>query len=466
MGVVATFADYFRGAFGAVNNTAVPVPLQARAYVRQVQDLQQRLSLQQLSRDMIISAQADTTLGNPSPMAKISDALLQTDPEIKAAVKQLKTAVAGVEFVVSPPNPSAIAQKIADDVRLQMERPTLGIRVLKGWIVEGRIRGLGLVETIWNDPSEPKRTWERFVAVPQQRTRFNRWTGEAQFAQTPYVFQGTDVSLYDVGKWLVVAPDQHIQDFALRGIIPALLSDWFGRLNVMGWWNICLERDAMHTLIGKAGSDRDAVALDAAFRNRGTAGAFLIRDDKSSVTQLEATMARSGISPYGEYMTHTAQRMFLALLGESQTGIIEKDSSSKQSADTHKEVADYVIEDVCGDVSEIIGRDLFTPYAILNYGEENRENAPKWVAKLDEPVDIVSLNSAISTRPANVKLGVDWYRKQTTWPAPLTGEEALDAPLPMPGQSPLGVSPSVPSPGDSEQPGALGEPKKKASAVA
>jgi Protein of unknown function (DUF935) len=450
MGALSNFADFVRRGFGTVNQT-VPVPLRAQAYLRGVQDIQPRLSLQTLQASEIVGALATMTLGNPSPMARISDALLQTDPEIKAAVKQLKTAVAGVEFVVTPPNDSPKALEIAGSLSADLKNPSLNLRALKGWIVEGRIRGIGLIEAVWNDPAEPKRMWERFISIPQQRIRINRVTGETQFANSPYMFQGLDVSLYDKGKWLVVEPDKHIQDFALRGIVPALLNDWFGRLNAMSWWNMCLERDAMHTLVGKAGSDKDATALDAAFKNRGAAGAFLIRDEKSSVTQLEATMARSGISPYGEYMTHTAQRMFLALLGESQTGIIEKQASSVQSAGTQHAIARYVIEDLCNDVSFIVGRDAFIPYTEVNYGPENVVNTPTWQPVFHEAVDIVALNTAIGTRPANVELGPTWYRQQTQWPSPLPGEVPLSAPLPPPGSKVLGA-------GDGEAPGTPGEP--------
>lgn len=463
MGIVAKFADFVsrNGPWGMVNQ-AVPVPLAAQAYMRSVQDQQQRLSLQTLDASMFVAAAASMTLGNPSPMARIYDAMLQTDPEIKAAVKQLKTAIAGVEFVVTPPNDSKKASMIAADLDEVMDQPKLDIRNLKSWIVEHRIRGGGLIEAVWNDPKEKERSWERFIVVPQQRARFNRVTGEMQFAMTPYVFQGTDVSEFPEGKWLVVQPDQHVQDFALRGVAPALLNDWFGRMNVMGWWNQSIERDAMKTLVGKAGSDADADAMDTAFKNRGAAGAFLIRDPNSSVSALEGTVTRSGLSPYGEYMSATAHRLFLALLGESQTGIAT--SGGKQTASIQEQVATYVIEDVCNDISHVVNRDLFAVYVKTKYGEENLVNCPSWEPKLKEPVDVAALNSAISTRPANVALGVGWYREQTQWPEPDKGEELLAEPMPMPGQYPLGGESEKPGPGepknDSEKPGAKGEPPK------
>jgi hypothetical protein len=465
VGVIAKFKDFVRnGAWGIVDQ-GNPVGLPAQAYLRSVQDQQPRLSLQTLTADMFVAASAAMTLGNPSPMARINDAMLQTDPEIKAALKQLKTAVGGVEFTPTPPNDSDIAAEIAEGLRVALADPRLNLRALKGWIVEHRIRGGGIVEAVWNDPSEEQRTWERFVTVPQQRFRLNRVTGEPQFAATPYVYQGTNVSDYDLGKWIVVTPDLHVQDFALRGITAAMLNDWFGRMNVMGWWQQSLERDAMKILVGKAGSDADAESMDYAFKNRGAAGAFLVRDPQSSVSALEGTLSRSGISPYGEFMTHTAQRMFLALLGESQTGIVEKNAGSTQSADSQHAIARYVIEDLCNDISFIGTRDLFAPWVAMNYGEENLVNAPVWTAKLDEPIDIVALNEAIAGRPANVKLGVGWYRKATQWPEPLPTEEPLDAPLPMPGQFPGGgnkpVESEVPGPkekkNDSESAGAPGE---------
>lgn len=439
-GALARFADFVKhGPWGMVNQN-VPVPLTKSAYVRSVQDQQPRLSLQTLSAEMFVAAASQMTLGNPSPMARLYDAMFQTDPEIRAAMKQLKTAIAGVEFVVTPPNDSKKASMIAQDLDEVMEQPKLDIRNLKGWIVEGRVRGGGLIEAVWNDPKASKRLWERFVVVPQQRMRLNRVTGEMQFAQTPYTFQGTDVSEFPLGKWIVIQPDQHIQDFALRGIAPALLNDWFSRMNVMGWWNQAIERDAMKTLVGKAGSDADAAAMKEAFQNRGAAGSFLMRDQQSSVSALEGTVSRSGISPYGEFMSATAHRLFLALLGESQTGIAAP--GGKQTAAAQQQVAAYVIQDVCNDIAHIVARDLFAAYVELNYGPENLVNCPAWIPKLKEPVDVAALNEAISTRPANVPLGIGWYREQTQWPEPDKGEELLAEPMPMPGQYPADQKPA------------------------
>lgn len=450
-GIVAKFADFVRnGPWGLINQN-VPVALTATAYLRSVQDQQPRLSLQTLSADMFVAAASAMTLGNPSPMARIYDAMLQTDPEIKAAVKQLKTAIASVEFVVTPGNDSKKASMIAEDLDEVMEQPKLDVRNLKSWIVEHRIRGGGLIEAVWNDPSSQKRVWDRFVVVPQQRARLNRVTGEMQFAQTPYTYQGTDVSEFPSGKWIVVQPDQHVQDFALRGVAPALLNDWFGRMNVMGWWNQSIERDAMKTLVGKAGSDADAAAMDAAFKNRGAAGAFLMRDPNSNIAALEGTATRSGISPYGEYMSATAHRIFLALLGESQTGIAAP--GGKQTANVQEQVAAYVIQDVCNDISHVVERDLFAEYVRLNYGEENLIHCPSWLPKLKEPVDVAALNEAISTRPANVKLGVNWYREQTQWPEPDKKEELLAEPMPMPGQYPIGPDGKSKKPAEKEAPG-------------
>src|SRR3974377_301602 len=103
-GALARFADFVKhGPWGLIDQNT-PVPLTSQAYLRSVQDQQPRLSLQTLSADMFVAAASQMTLGNPSPMARIYDAMLQTDPESRAALKQLTTAIAGVEFVVTPPN--------------------------------------------------------------------------------------------------------------------------------------------------------------------------------------------------------------------------------------------------------------------------------------------------------------------------------------------------------------------------
>jgi Protein of unknown function (DUF935) len=435
-GILGRALDFFRG-----SGIPAPVPLQSAAYARDVRDQVPRVSIQSLTAADFTTAFSAYTLGNPYLMSRLVDLMLSSDPEIRAALKQLKTSIGRVPFIVNAANDSTIAQKIADGLRTAIENPSLNVRRLKRWIVEGHVRGVGLIEAVWNPVTEPIRTWERFTVVPQQRIRLNRSSGEVQFASSPFVFQGLDVSMYDRGKWIVVQPDEHISDFGLRGVAPALVADWFGRLNVMGWWNMALERDAMKTLVGKAGSDADAVALDLAFKNRGAAGAYLIRNKDSDVKELAAAQGRSGVSLFGEYMTHTGQRLFLALLGESQTGIIEKDAGSKQSADTQHEVADSVYEDLCEDIAFVGRRDLFVPWVIQNHGIENVANTPTWEPQLDDAVDVVALNEAIAGRPKNVQLGKSWYYKQTQWSPPAAGEEPLADPTPVPA---FGAAPAQP----------------------
>lgn len=424
MGVLA----FMKRQFG-MQDVPVPSRLESTVYERTVSDQQPRLSLQKLTIKQVSHALAQMTLGNCAPLGRIADAMLSTDPEIRAAVKQLKTAVCGVPLEVVAANESPNAQEQAAQLKIDLANPQLNLRALRGWIVEHRIRGIGLTEAIWNDPTEPHRTWVRFKPVPQERVRLNQYTGEPQFANDPFMYQGVDVSAFDKGKWIVTQPDEHIQDWADRGIVPTLLNDWYGRVSVMGWWQQALERDAMKTLVGKAASERDAEFMSKAFKNRGAAGAYLIRDEGSTITELQGTQNRSGISPYGEYMTKTAQRMFLALLGESQTGIIEQNAGSKASAGTQHEIARYVIEDVCNECAAIEMQYLVAPWSEINYGVENLVNAPTLEPRLQDPVDIIALNEAIAGRPENIELGPTWYRQKTQWPPPQKGETPLSKPV-------------------------------------
>ena len=98
------------------------------------------------------------------------------------------------------------------------------------------------------------------------------------------------------GKWVVVQPDMHVQDFALRGVAPALLNDWYGRMNVMGWWNQSIERDAMKTLVGKAGSDADAAAMKMPADQNGLLHAWVTLGEvgPNLVLSLDATLISAG----------------------------------------------------------------------------------------------------------------------------------------------------------------------------
>ena len=90
--VVTAIQDFFarRGPWGLINQST-PVPLQAKAYNRSVQDQQPRLSLQTLDPSMFVAAASQMTLGNPSPMARISSRIARARATMRSPADVKRT---------------------------------------------------------------------------------------------------------------------------------------------------------------------------------------------------------------------------------------------------------------------------------------------------------------------------------------------------------------------------------------
>lgn len=402
-----------------------PVSLWNQAYTRTANDLTARLSLSTLTPAQITSALTQASSGDLSKLAVINDQMFSSDPVVRAALVQLRAAFCKIPMEILAADSSPEAEAVADGFRAMWTAPTLDERALRVSYLDHSVRGGGLIENIWNKPASPVRNIIRWSSVPQRHFRYSKDDGEPQYTDNAFATQGLPVSAYPTGKWISVSTDTNITDFAQRGAVPSLLTEFYGRLNTLGWWLQTLEGFGRPLPILKFDRPQDRAELVTALQEWGSAAGLVI--PKTSDAEIkEAISMRGGLTPHSEFMTRSAQNIYLVLHGASQQAIVEKGAGSSVSAQTHQAVAKYVITDHALDYAQTIRRDVAMAWCVVN--GHPAELTPKILPDLSEPVDLQILNAGLAGRPRNVEVGVKYYRRVSKIPEPEDGEDVCEMP--------------------------------------
>ncbi len=393
------------------------------SYQQTERDFSSRLTLATLTPTDLTAALNSAASGNRYSIARIHNAMFAVDPDIRAAVKQLTSAVCAVDFRVAPGDDSDPAKAEADELSAMLA--TLPVRQFKAYAVGAWMRGAGLIENVWSDPERLPRTVDSWRFVPEERLRYSG-SGELAFATSNSAGSGQPLSTFERGKWISLEPDAHVADYSLRGIAPALHREFMARLDVFGWWQQRIERFGMPVPALEWETASQKAAADTAIKGWAAAGGFSFKKG-STLTVHGGDTAVGATSPQAEFMLRSAQRIFLAVLGESQTGIIEQGAGSKMSADTQHTVMRYVIEDLCAFIEEAFGRGLIEPWREIR-GNAGRWPAPRWAADLEEPGDAEAFDRLVDSAAAKgVRVSENVYRERTGLPAPKPGETPVGA---------------------------------------
>lgn len=397
--------------------------LESVAYNRTSGDVVTRVKTSTLSRDDLTTALDAAARGNRAYLARIHDVMLASDADIRAAAGQLRTAVASTDFVLTPGDDSPGAAAEADELAAMFA--ALPVRRAKAYAVDAWLRGSGLIENVWNPSREVPRSVVGWRFVPEARIRHDQATGETAFSTSTTSEKGQPVSTFDPGKWITIDPDPDLAAFELRGAQAALCGLYLARLDAMGTWCQRLERFGMPIPVVKTSGSGQVKAKQMIQEFGAAMGMSVGLQDE--VTIVGGDSAVGATSPHAEFMLRTAQMAFLAVLGESQTGIIEQGAGSKQSADTHAGVARWVVYDVCSLIAEAFARDFIAPWREIR-GYVGRWPAPKWTADLEEPSDALLFDDLVTrARGKGVDVSKNYYREMTGLPEPKDGEEPLGA---------------------------------------
>jgi phage gp29-like protein len=440
----------------------VPTRLDERpAYVPNFSDRLGHLTQDQVKVERIESALNQASIGYLYPFAELND-LVCTHPIVKGLKRHLKAAIKRVQPQVNPPanviaGRAELAQTIANDVRREIENnadaPISGV---VGDYVECDLRGGGLIEILWKRTPDNRWHWVGFELVPQQRHRFDQFTGESCFAQTAPQYLGEPVSSFLRGTFIVVKPDKAVPDFSKRGTLRAILTDWFACQNSTSWWQDDLERLGSPIIAASFDNDADREVMNETIKNMGSNGGVTYR--KGGEVKLVEKQSRTGPkgSPHNEFETTRIQRMSIAFLGAAGTISADSNTGSENSSDNMTDVADSVVAEYWEAICADLRRDLYQVFVELNYGLENSDLTPIMGVDLEEAADASTTLDAYTKGGAlGVPVGDKFARKKLKWPEPGPGEKplVLQVPEPAPPETASAVGAgggprSVPAPSD------------------
>lgn len=392
-------------------------------------DFRPRTSVAAITAAQITSALSQADNGDLRQIAAVYDLIPATDSHVRGVRRQLIAGVQSLPAEVIPVDETPEALRVADAVRAAVDSPDSAIRDAIGGIVEGDLRGVSLVEIMWNDPAAVERRWVGFRVVPQQRLRYDLDTGAIRVALDPNDAKGVPLSEFP-GKFLVTVVDKDVPTFSLRGVYRSILGDWFGRLNVGQWEQQAIERFGMPVPVGKYGREQDRQVLESAFAEFGSAGSLVVSEG-TSVEFASTAVPTSGALVHETYLEKSAQRISVALLGSQQTATVGTDQGSKASAAVHEMVRRDVLYGLWQLISDVIRRDLFVPFVRMNLGEAYVKYTPQYVPQFDDAVDMATTAAALLTitRDLGLTVGEGYARELLSVPAPANGEAVL-APAP------------------------------------
>jgi hypothetical protein len=388
-----------------------------------------RASVGKLTWEWIDRALYQAWLGDPRWLADIYHLIPATSSVIRGIERQVKAGVKSKDFDLEEANDTPQAIELRDELRALFFDARLDLDCLFDGFIEAWWEGGGLIEILWNAPTESPRVPVGFCKVPMQRVRWDRDTGELGFALNPFDWRGVPVSAFPDGTFICVMPDSHVPAFDKRGTYRTILSDWYRSVNVAGWWVQDIEQHDSPTAFLKAGSGADLTLFKDAAKAWGNGGKLVASSKDSDAKFLEK--GRSSMVPHQVWEQAFKERMALAFLGATQTVTVAARQGSQQSAGEQGEVADDVQGELWGAIASALNEDLFQVYAVLNRGPEAANDAPLLDVDLDEREDIgLFLDNATKARAIGLTLAESQIRETTGFREPGPGDRPLSQSVP------------------------------------
>lgn len=410
--------------------TAASVVLRAGAWLRgksvhrKAGDTNNRGTLDNATLARAKSALRSAAQGMLNQLADVYDLMLATDTHILGCKRQLLFGFLTVPYSVkSGKEGDPVADAAAKLCRDITESSTARFGKVLAGIVEGDLRGVNVTEIIWPEEYARPHVPCGYSIVHQQRVKLDAETGAVRIILDDDDFNGTPLSDFPAGKWLVVTPNENVPDFSLRGVLRAVVNEWLDRLSAAGWEMIALQRWGMPIPFGKYANDDDRVALETAFSNFGAGGSLI------ATTGTEVTMFGNdskGSLAHEELRAKSAQRISVAFLGNEQSVTVGADQGSQASAKSQRLVTKDVLYGLWETACEVVGRDLFAPVVRINFGPG--VPTPKLIPNFDEPMDLAAAASALAILAELWDVPVSWGRKLTGAPEMQPGDVAMTPP--------------------------------------
>lgn len=382
-------------------------------------------NIRDVTIDAVASAYTQASQGYLAPLADVEDLAL-THPILRGIFEQRVAGLSQVprEIVAGGASPTAV--RMAEELSADIETGRAAFREFEKAYTRARLRGGGLVELVWRFEAGRWHISE-FVAVPRQRVRFDRESGEVAFADNRWSWQARGVSSYAPGTWVVVAPDAAVPDFSKRGELRACLNDWYGLIEVSGYYLQYIERCGVPLIDFATDDPKEREAEREIIENFGASGGIVHKFTNSTVKFQDGarTSGTSG-SVHREFEDSRRRIWSIALLGADQTVAVSNGDGSQQSAGVHSEVRLDKVQDDAQALMADFDCYVAVQWAVRNYGPSAAAEAPhlvyQFLGEIDEANVIANIKAA---EEIGVDVAEDDAYARLRWQKPAPGTRTL-----------------------------------------
>lgn len=345
------------------------------------------------------------------------------------------------------------AAEIAAYVRSQMLSPDVDLDAALRALLGADWCGLAGLEVIVAPGGDPVTGLEKLTAlteIPAQRftelpqtTEIGLQQGADKAKLTPVASLGDSVAVY--------VPEVANPNPARRGIFRRLLPLWLIRNSAIRWWSRSVELFGTPPRVAKIapGDEETEKKLAASLDAFGNANWIII----PSTADLDIKEAMTAQGAHKDLLEHTAREITKCVHGGTQTTQIEKDTGSKQSADTMLDIALKIANSRARRAANFLRRTVMRGLVARNFSEEDAiAYTPELVIYVEGDEDLLNISIALKNlSDAQVPYPVSWAYGLLGGIKVREGEEMVEkTPAPSPfgplgdGDAPEGDQPVTP----------------------
>lgn len=348
----------------------------------------------------------------------LAEEMEERDLHYSSVLRTRKLTVAGIVPTIEAASDDANDVKLADAVRVMMERPQIPELLFD--LLDGLGKGIAVAEILWDTSTVPwmprDYSWvdPRFLKMDTDTLRQVHVLTEAE------PFNGEPLSAY---KYIIHQPRLK-SGLPLRNGLARLVAVMYmlKSFTVRDWWAFG-EKFGLPIVVGKYGpnaSPEDIKTLLNAIASLASDAGCAI--PSSMLVDMVETASRQGGGDLFEGMAEWCDaQTSKAVLGQTMT---TDDGSSQSQANVHNQVRMDIARWDARQLENTLNEFLVRPFVMLNYGVQ--ENYPRVCLRINEPEDLKALvDSIIPLIDRGMKVQMSEMRDKFGLSEPEDGAEVL-----------------------------------------
>lgn len=348
----------------------------------------------------------------------LAEEMEERDLHYSSVLRTRKLTVAGIVPTVEAASDDTNDVKLADAVRVMMERPQIPELLFD--LLDGLGKGIAVAEILWDTSTVPwmprDYSWvdPRFLKMDTDTLRQVHVLTEAE------PFNGEPLTAY---KYIIHQPRLK-SGLPLRNGLARLVAVMYmlKSFTVRDWWAFG-EKFGLPIVVGKYGpnaSPEDIKTLLNAIASLASDAGCAI--PSSMLVDMVETASRQGGGDLFEGMAEWCDaQTSKAVLGQTMT---TDDGSSQSQANVHNQVRMDIARWDARQLENTLNEFLVRPFVMLNYGVQ--ENYPRVCLRINEPEDLKALvDSIIPLIDRGMKVQMSEMRDKFGLSEPEDGAEVL-----------------------------------------